>query len=117
MADTNLLDDVEHWEDIRVANQAGVFEPIASGDTFSVAVDDATVGFAEIGTNPKTGNPGRGVRRATGAADGVTFMVTVSDSSGLTPWVESFVVVTDATPTQITGDPNSVIDVPLPPGV
>lgn len=117
MPNTQLKDDVEHWEDIRVANMAGVFEPVPSGDTFSVAVDDATKGFAEIGPNPKTGNPARGVRRATGAADGVSFTVTVSDSSGLTPWVETFDVVADATPAEIVGDPNSVTDVPLPAGV
>ena len=117
MAATNLKDDVEHWEDIRVANATGVFEPVPSGDTFSVTVSDTTMGFAEIGTNPKTNNPGRGVRRATGAADGATFAVTVSDTTGLTPWVEDFVVVADTTPVQIVGDPNSVNDVPLPAGV
>ena len=117
MANTQLKDDVEHWEDIRVANAMGVFETVPSGDAFSAAVDDTTKGFAEIGTNPKTGNPARGVRRATGAADGVSFTVTVTDTSGLTPWAETFDVVPDATPTQIVGDPNSIIDVPLPAGV
>ena len=117
MPNTELKNDVERWEDIRVANTQGVFESVPSGDTFSVSVDNTANGFAELGTNPKTGNPGRGVRRATGAADGVSFTVTVNDTTGLHPWVETFDVVPDTTPTEIVGDPNSVTEVPLPPGV
>lgn len=129
MANTNLRDDVERWEDIRIANAAGVFQPISvdAMASFAVSVDNAALGFAEIGMNPKTNNPARGVRRATGAADGAVFTATVSgtipdpmnpgSTITLTPWVETFTVVADAEPVEIVGDPNSVDDVALPPGV
>jgi hypothetical protein len=117
MANIQLPYDRVYWEDIRVANNQGVFEPVAAGDTFSVVSSDPTNLAVAIGTNPKTSNPGFSATPMHSAGPFLNISVTVSDTSGLTPFVAVFDAVPDVAPTQILGDPASVTTVaqPMPP--
>ena len=100
---------------IETTNQAGVVEPVPSGDVFSVASSSASLGVA-IGVVP-AGAPGAGgpaivLTPLVQASPGIT--VTVTDSAGLQQWVQIVDIVPDVTDTNIVLDVANATSVAQP---
>jgi hypothetical protein len=111
MSNYELNNDTFATVTIKTTNSAGVTEPYPPGDVFSVVSSDpAKLGVA-IGTD-KAGNPAVVITPLVQVAPGVT--VTVTDSSGLSQYVQIVDVVMDTTDTNIVLDMAGAVLTPQP---
>lgn len=96
---------------IKATNSAGVFEPIPTGDTFTVVSSDPASLNAVMGTDA-SGNQAVLVNALVQHASNVT--VTVTDSAGLTAATQIFDVVDDVTATALALDLTTATHTPQP---
>jgi hypothetical protein len=111
MANFELPNDEILTITMKATNSAGAFEPIPSGDVFTVVSSDPASLNAVMGTDA-AGNVAVVVNALKQAASNVT--VTVTDSAGLTAATQIFDIVTDATPTALALDLVDATHVPQP---
>ena len=112
---TALVNDVVMWEEITVENAQGQVEPMPAGATF-VGSSDGPAGACTVGPHPTTGNPARAVNalHQTGSFNATVTATAPPSLTGLTAWVENFVIGPDVTPTQIGGNAPTITTVPQP---
>lgn len=101
MANFPLPNDQVLTVTLKATNAGGAFEPIPSGDVFTVTVSDPASLQAVMGTDA-SGNAAVVLNALVQTAVGIS--VTVTDSAGLAAASQLFDIVADSTPTALALD-------------